>query len=138
MEKRQLAQITKKKKKKIKMEFDINTSPRNIKETKHRQILMQQSNNSTYNQALNIRPFLDFKYCMQDTEMSKTISCYSAIRNTPISDKEYYLFLEQYKTLKPEQWIDGTIINCFVVSHINRWKNKYCVYTNRSHNLYIG
>jgi len=130
MEGRQLAQMAKK----IKSVSDVSTPPRNIEEAK--QILMQQSNNSTHNQALNNGLFLDIDYYMQDTEMSITIGCYSAIRNTPIiTDKEFYLFSEQYKTLKPEQWIDGTIIDCFAVSHINRWKN--IVYIPTDHTAFI-
>jgi hypothetical protein len=100
MKKRQLDQMAQK----IGTGSDINTPSRNIEETKHTQIVMQQSNNSTHYQALNNGSFLDVEYCMQNTDISITVGCYSAIRNTPImSDKEYYLFSEQYKILKPEQ-----------------------------------
>jgi len=58
MEGRQLAQMAKK----IKSVSDVSTPPRNIEETK--QILMQQSNNSTHNQALNNGLFLDNDYYM--------------------------------------------------------------------------
>jgi len=132
MEGRKLAQIVNK----IKPVTDVKTPTHNIEEIKNREILMQQSNNSTHNHALNNGLFLDIKYYMQDTEMSITIGRYSAIRNTPIiSEKEFYLFSDQYKTLKTNQWIDGTIIDCFVVSYINRWKN--IVYVPTDHTTFI-
>ena len=64
-------------------------------------------------QALNNGLFLDIEYY---AEISITIGRYSAMRNTPIiSDKEFYLFSEQYKILQSEKWNDRTIINCFAV-----------------------
>ena len=57
------------------------------------------------------------------------------MRNTLIiSDKEFYLFSEQYKRLQSEKWIDGTIIDCFAVFHINHWKN--IVYVQITRHLY--
>lgn len=108
MEGRQLTQIVNK----IKPVIDVNTPTHNIEEIKNREIFLQQSNNSTHSHALNNGLFLDIKYYMQNTDYEMTIGRYSAIRSTPIiSDKEFYLFSDQYKTLKPNQWIDGTIID---------------------------
>lgn len=73
---------------------------------------------------------------MQDTKWNITVGRYIANRSMPIiSDKEFYLFLEQFRTLKPEQWIDGTIIDCFVASQINGWKN--IVYVPTDHTFFI-
>ena len=81
--------------------------------------------------------FLTLNIICRNIEISITIGHYSAIRNMPILDKEFYLFSEQYKTLQPEKWIDRTIIDyCFAIFHINHWKNIMYMYPQIIRHLY--
>ena len=52
-----------------------------------------------------------------------TVGVYEKPENHPLGDMESTLYSEVFQTLKPKQWIDGSLIDAFIIARENIWLN---------------